>query len=490
MKKPFLKKEIRERGFMLLQTLVFASIAIVMLTGLIGWAGVSVRAARHAFAREQAFQIAEAGIEYYRWHLAHAPTDYQDGTGVAGPYVHNFIDVYGVTLGQFTLTITPPYLGSTKVVVRSVGTVTGDTSATRKVEAQFAKPSIAKYAAVTNARVYYGTGDEVYGPIHSNTGVGFLDGNPDPIAHNTVTSAVTTWNDGANRFGVYTTVPGADPAPPAAVPNRPDVFQGGRQFPVPTVDFSGMTADLSALKTLAQASGFYRAGSGGSGYLVELKTNDTFDLYRVNSLLPVPNNCVNVFNQAGWGTWSVGITGGARTLLGNYAFPGNGIMVFEDHVWVEGMVNTARLTMVAAQFPVNVATYRNIIVNNNLRYTNYDGSDALGFIAQGNFLVGLASANNLRIDGAIVAQNGATFRYYYRGPTGQRCSPNHQRASLTTYGMLASFGQGYFYITSNQGNSGYLSQPASYDTNLLYAPPPSFPLLSDQYQTLYWQEVK
>ena len=42
--------------------------------------------------REQAMQIADAGINYYQWHLAHFQTDYQDGTGVAGPYVHEYID--------------------------------------------------------------------------------------------------------------------------------------------------------------------------------------------------------------------------------------------------------------------------------------------------------------------------------------------------------------------------------------------------------------
>ncbi|MDQ5893346.1 MAG: hypothetical protein QG640_358, partial [Patescibacteria group bacterium] len=29
-----------------------------------------------------------------------------------------------------------------------------------------------------------------------------------------------------------------------------------------------------------------------------------------------------------------------------------------------------------------------------------------------------------------------------------------------------------------------------YDGNLLYAPPPSFPLTSDQYTTLSWEEIR
>jgi hypothetical protein len=100
---------------------------------------------------------------------------------------------------------------------------------------------------VTNSVVYYGSGDEIFGPIHSNVGVGFFNGSPEPIAHNLVTSAASTVG---GQFGVYTTVPAADPVPPAAVPSRPDVFQGGRQFPVPAIDFTTITTDLSSIELL------------------------------------------------------------------------------------------------------------------------------------------------------------------------------------------------------------------------------------------------
>jgi hypothetical protein len=157
-------------------------------------------------------------------------------------------------------------------------------------------------------------------------------------------------------------------------------------------------------------------------------------------------------------------------------------MFFGDNVWVQGQINGQRLTIAVGTFPDNVNTRKNIIVNNNVTYTNFNGTDVLALIAQGNFLVGMASANNLTIDGALVAQEGQTIRYYY----GSNCGAYSVLSSLTTYGMMASYGQGYFYY----GSSGYASQPATYDSNLLYAPPPSFPLSSNQYQTLSWQELK
>ncbi len=138
------------RGFLLAQILVFAGIAASLTAALAGFLGVVIRASAIQVAREQAFQVAESGLEYYRWHLAHAPTDYQDGTGQPGPYAHDYNDADGKKIGTFTLTVTPPPAGSTVVVVKSVGEYLGTTTATRAVEATLAVPSVARFAIATN----------------------------------------------------------------------------------------------------------------------------------------------------------------------------------------------------------------------------------------------------------------------------------------------------------------------------------------------------
>ncbi|HRY62720.1 MAG TPA: hypothetical protein P5056_03045, partial [Candidatus Paceibacterota bacterium] len=130
---------------------------------------------------------------------------------------------------------------------------------------------------------------EVFGPIHSNGGVRF-----DGLAHNIVSSALPDYNDpdhyGGDEFAVHTHVSPLDPEPPADVPSRTDVFEVGRQFPVPAVDFGKFTNDLSQIKTDAKASGKYFGSSGKSGYHFVLKTDNTFDAYQVTALVPVPNN--------------------------------------------------------------------------------------------------------------------------------------------------------------------------------------------------------
>ncbi len=479
------------RGVILINVLVFAAIAVTVTSALVNWGATVLKTARTLDAREQAFQIAEAGVEYYRWHLAHAATDYQDGTGGPGPYVHSVKDADGDTIGQYSLTITPPPVGSTIVKVRSAGTITADPSISRTILATLAIPSLAKYAVVANQNMRFGAGTEVFGPIHSNAGVRF-----DGISHNLITSSLSTYDDpddgsSQQRFAVYTTVSPQDPNPPAAVPSRPDVFMAGRQFPVQSYDFNGLTIDLSQMKTSAQSNGVYLPASGSQGYHIVLKSNDTFDVYKVTALQSAPNNCTNSNNQTDWGTWSVKTqvhpVSGANNSPQNYPFPANGVVFVEDHVWVDGTVNGARLTIAAGKFPDNVSTRKDIIINNDLTYANYDGTDVVSLVAQRNVTTGLFSDDTLRIDAALVAQNGRVGRFYYDSDCKSGGTNYYNRSSLTLYGMIATNQRYGFAYTDG---TGYDIRNIIYDSNLLYGPPPSFPLTSSQYQTISWQEVQ
>lgn len=477
----------KQRGLILVNTLVFASIATIILVGLTSWFGVTITSARDVVLREQAFQIAEAGVDYYRWHLAHWPSDYQDGTATSGPYAHQFYNRAGEHIGDFALTITPPPSGSTIVTVESTGSLVSNPAISRSVRVQLAIPSWAKFAVVSNSDVRFGVGTEVFGPIHSNGGIRF-----DGLAHNVITSARTSYDDpdhsGGNEFGVHTHVSPTDPLPPSVVPVRLDVFEAGRTFPVPSVDFNGITSDLATMKALAQSGGQYFAASGGIGYRMLLQTNDTFLLYRVNSVTTPHSSCTNVNNETGWGTWTVN----TETYLGTYAFPLNGIIFLEDHVWVSGQINTARISIVAGRFPDTPANRRNIIFTNDILYTNYNGTDVIALIAQNNILTGMASLSTLRVDAALIAQYGTVGRYYYRAPYwsfGNRpgCSPYHERTQLTLYGMIGSNLRYGFAFTDG---TGYDTRIINYDANLLYAPPPEFPLTTDQYQVISWEEIE
>lgn len=483
------------KGQLSLQVLIFGAVAIILLSGFLMWADATIKYVARYSERALALQIAEAGIEYYRWHLAHSPQDFQDGTGQPGPYAHDYYDRDGNKLGQFILDITPPSVGSTIVVIKSTGHVDSDSTVEKIIQVKMGIPSYAKYAAVLNADVRFGANTEVFGAIHSNGGVRF-----DGIAHNIVSSAQSSYNDpdheGNIEFGVHTHVnvppaTGVDDsfrtleAPPNSVMTRNDVFLAGRQFPVPAVDFTGITSNLSQIKDDAQANGIYLGDSDEKGYHIILKTNNTFDLYKVTKIENPPNGCVSVVGQQDWGTWSIE----EEQFIDNRPFPTNKLIFVEDDVWIEGQISNARLTVGAAIFPDNPSKRAAITVNNNLLYTNYDGKDALALISQGNFNVGMKSADTLRIDAALVAQNGRAGRYYYKNASGNqdRCAPYAVREEITLYGMLMSNQRYGFAYTDG---TGYQKRNLIYDSNLLYGPPPSFPLISSTYQTISWEEVK
>ena len=474
----------KQKGQIIIHALVFGFVAFVFMSSLASWAVINIKASSRAVNQELAFQIAEAGIEYYRWHLAHAPTDYQDGTGQPGPYVHDFYDKDNNVIGQFTLNITPPPVGSTIVTINSTGTVNSDSEAVSVVEAQLAIPSLAKYSVAVNSDVRFGAGTTALGPIHSNGGVRF-----DGVAFNLVTSAKENYDDpdhaGGNEFGVHTHVNPVDPLPPQDVPVRDDVFMVGRQFPVPMVDFAGFTSDLANIKSNAQNDGLYFADSGELGYHITFNTNNTFNLFKVTSLVPQPNGwCSNWANEDRWGTWSIN----NESFIGTYTIPENGLVFVEDDVWVDGQINSSRVTIASGRFPENSSTYTNIIVNNDLLYTNYDGQDVISLMAQGDVLIGLVSENDLRVDAALVAQNGKVGRNFYYSPF---CGETSLRNSITLYGIIAT-NQRYGLAWGCWWGfcSGYAERNIVYDANLLYGPPPSFPLTASQYETISWKKIK
>ncbi len=128
---------------------------------------------------QKAFNIAEAGLNYYLWRLSHGPGDYKDGKTTPttpdpklgfGPYVHNYVDQTGVTEGTYTIWLNPQGNGSSIVKVRSIGKVK-DTNETRTLEAQIGNPSFASYGVVADDALWFGATAKADGQVHSNAGI-------------------------------------------------------------------------------------------------------------------------------------------------------------------------------------------------------------------------------------------------------------------------------------------------------------------------------
>jgi len=528
------KEKISQSGQALLLAIFLIGIIFSFVVIAVNLSLIGLNRSNQGFRQTHALDVAEAGINYYLWHLVHSPTDYCDGntcpggSGPFGPYVHNYTDNTGKVIGTFTVWIAPPglaqngkvtlchippgtdetlevalsaveghlahgdYLGPCGggessgnppiVTVESRGDV-ADGNENRTIIAQLGVPSFAQYAVVANDTVNhlrFGAGTEVFGPVHNNGGVHF-----DGIAHGLVSSGLATYVDpdnGLTEPGVYTQ---------QSDPNS--VFLGGTAFPVPPVNFAGITSDLTNLRSLAQTGGKYVAvsGSGSQGWHIVLKQNDTYDLYRVTS---VSNTCSGrntdqILSQTTSG-------GGGMSL----PFPNNGVIFVEDKLWIDGRIDSASLTVVAARIGATTSQEKSIIINNDLEYTNYDGTDKLGLIAQHDVSVGLVSegafsgsADNqdLRIDAAMIAQNGRVGRNYFA----RSCSSTYyQRNSVTIYGSIATNQRygftwicGSTWTIGDSCDSGYQSRTINYDPNIALNPPPYFPKIGT-YAILDWRE--
>ena len=505
-----------KKGIILVNALVFAAIAVTVTIALVNWGAQTLKTVRTLTQREQAFQIAEAGIDYYRWHLAHFPADYTDGTTTPQPYVHAFEDELGNTIGHFDLTVTAPPIGSTLVTVKSKGVLAADPTIYRTIQATLGKPSFARYAFAADDFMRFGSGTTVNGPIHSNKGIHF-----DGLALSTVSSALATTTDPDNNCGspancalewaVFTQVGTDDPQPlPVNNPSptfqqlgHQDVFPIGRSISVPNISFSSITNDLSVLKQAAHdaepATDRYNLPDAGSGYygyhmvFADSAGTTTYRLYKVTALVNSPSNsCTSSQNQASsqtnWGTWSIASESAYPSAAGNtFHLPSTGVIFAADNVWVDGTVGDgARVTIAVGVLPAPPPPPApDIIINSDLKYTLKDGSEVIGLIAQGNVTVGLNSGNTMEIDGALVAQGGRVGRFYYNG----NCGVNNDRTTLNLYGMIATAVR-YGFAYGDPPTSGYQTRNITYDPNLLYGPPPSFPLSSSQYVPLSWKEIQ
>jgi len=455
-----------KQGYAIVYLIVIIFIFSTMLLPIVNLLALKLKVIRSTIDKEEALQIANAGINYYQWHLAHFPTDYQDGTGSAGPYVHDYIDLdTQKMIGQYSLVITPPLTGSTIVTIQSAGWTTNNPNAKRIITARYGVPSLAKYAFLSNSIVWIGDTESVSGEMQSNNGIRF-DGNGNAPIGSAKTTYTCTSNQGCSP---PTTKDGIWGSATQTVKNL-------WQFPVPVVDFSSLTSDLSNMKSAAQSAGIYLPPSTKSGYSLVFKSTGKVDIYKVTK---ITNN-----QPTGWDVNGVAhdedTDYSTRSIIfSNKALPSNGIIYIEDKVWVEGTI-AGKIMIAAAKLPYNPNDNMTIYIPNNIVYNVKDGSNMLGLLAQKDIVVSYNAPNNLEVDAALIAQNGSAQFFYY---------PNHKKNSITIYGSIMTYGQWtWSWVNgSNQLVSGYANTSSIYDSNLLFGPPPSFPLSASGYQQMDWK---
>ncbi len=461
----FNKKQKNESGAILILIIVFTGIFLLSISSLLGMVVYQKKLNDQHIAKVQAIHIAEAGINYYRWHLAHAEEDYTDNTGGPGPYIHTYEDPTTGLVGTFSLEITPPTIGSTIVNIKSVGWINKYPNIKKTLEVRYGKPSLAKYSYLTNSDIWLGDSESVSGTLHSNGGVR-MDGTNDSL----VTSAKETY--------ICTTDHGCSNE------EKPGVWGSGPNndlwsYPVTEIDFNSITMDLANLKTEAQNDGHYYAPRN-YGYHIIFQNNGTYNLYRITrlwwALYQIDDDD---FSGCEWKAEEIR----TQHYLGNYSLPNNGIIFIEDNVWVEGTLN-GKVTLASAKFPDSASTNTSIIINNNIQYLARDGNHSLGLIAQKNIKVPRHAPNNLYIDGILLAQKGRVYRANYCW-WWQRSIKNY----IEVYGgIITNKIWTWSWVSGSNTVDGYRNTMSIYDSKLMFEPPPSFPT-SSQYEFISWEEI-
>lgn len=458
---------------MLVLVLVFAGIFTSILTAFIGFVITQGRLVQQDIAAERALTVAEAGLQYYRWYLAHFPDDVTHGTGLPGPYVVPFGQP---PIGEFELSIaSTTYCGQVASLrVESTGYTFDNPTMRRTISARYSRPTVAEYSFIINSNVWAGADRNIFGPYHSNGGIR-MDGTNNSVVTSGQASWTCTSSFGCNptivRDGVFTTTANANPA----------LFA----FPSPPINFAGLTVDLAQMRSRAIAGGLYFGPSGDWGYRLVINDDNTVTVRRVTTAPQTGTFSI----EDDWHYERNRV--GNSTAVGTFPIPADCPLIFvEDKVWLSGTVNR----------PVSIATANlgshsidpSIILEGSITYTSATSSGLLA-VAENNVLVGLVVPNNMTLQGIFVAQNGRFGRNHYSSggthPLPSSLTSYIARNSLTMIGTIVSNGRvGTQWTSGGVFVSGFSSRSNSYDRNLVDNPPPLVPRTSDVYELSDWRD--
>lgn len=467
----------RFRGYLMLMGLVFGAIFLTVLGALSSVSFTQNKVQNAATGGVKALAIAEAGLEYYRWYLAHNPGDLTNGTGGPGPYVLTYDDPEGGPIGTISLDISGNHAcGQPSAIdIVSTGAPNDGSNITRTIRARYAQPTVAQFSYVLNSSVWAGSDRIINGPYHSNGGIR-MDGTVNAPVSSSLESWLCTSSFGCSPQQEVDGVFGSGP--------NSNLWT----FPVPQIDFNGIAADFGSLKTVAQSSGYYlpRFSTGasnsaayGRGYHLIFNENGTVTVRRVSAttqlnVIPVNNADGNtdrslINNETNYDTYTIS--------------PTCGLIFVEDNVWVEGVVQ-GKVTIVAANVTeINVAP--SAVLTDNITYA--DDESGLTLIAEHNVLVAPDSPVDMNLSGVFIAQNGSFGRNLYRN-----CNASYEpKGTLTIHGTTVSnkrTGTRWMNGCGNGDNGGYQLRIDAYDRSLSNDPPPFTPVISEDYKFVDWRE--
>lgn len=450
---------------------------MVLFSSLLGYLVVQYNWVKQKTEQERALQIAEAGVEYYRWRLSHFPTDITDGTGGPGPYIHVYEDPETGAIGEFSLEVGGEVLcGEVQVVqATSTGWTYKDPSITRTIVVKIARPTVADYSYLVDSNVWAGSSRTIIGPYHSN-GVVRMDGDN----RSAVTSKINTADCGPTGLGdcgtYWNDINGVYGAG-----SNPQWWRWGQ----PDIPFTNFDFDFGQMETRALSDGIYLPkisdDASSFGYYLELQNDRTVDIYEVDGVWrwvtsETPGGQDISFPEL------AGTMDTYRTFLRSEPIPQDCPLVYvSDRTWLEGDVS-GKVTVVANDVG---AAAPDLFLQDNIVYETGGGTDGLTVLAERNLLIPLYVPDHMTINGVFFAQKGSYGRNYY--PDVWPYNGYREQSRLTTNGTVVSK-----LRTGTQWGTvqGFEIRDDSYDRNLAESPPPMTPFTSPDFRFIEWREVK
>ena len=479
----FLKKN-KEKGIIVVLVLVFGSVFLILLGGLLGFILLQLKQSNQRLAWNEALDIAEAGINYYKWCLNNQVEE-------SCQTEKDYFDPEGKLIGHFSIEATPTlYCGErTSTTITATGWTNDFPQTKRKIKAIYARPSVAKYAFVSDEGVWYGNSEETRGEVHSNGGIR-MDGENESL----VMSAMDEWvcddsfgcsscpTESGCRIedsncicpGVFTTTSNSNP----------DLFN----YPVPPFDFEGITIDLASIKTAAQSHGIYLPSSidinpNAKGYHLVFKDNGTVDVKIITNLHPI----WRYDSDEGWNKEYLIILN--EYLYNNYSLSSSCPVIFvEDNVWLEGKIK-GKISLASANL-IDPNKDTDIIFNNNIEYASDDNTNGFFAVAEGNLKISTSVFSYFEIKGIYVAQKGRfVFGYYQPIPP---YGFDTIKDKIEIYGTIVSKKRAITTWVSGTGHviHGFKISEHYFDENLVYFPPPFVPNISPEFKIINWEEVE
>jgi hypothetical protein len=423
----------RDDGMALATVVAISAILFLLATTLIMLVTQQQITTSHVVARNKALQVADAGITAYLYQLRYNST-YDVDHPTMGPVA--------TTEGSWTVTASRETSGGV-VTLRSTGQIPG-LGSERRILAKAKFPSFSDYMIVMNDSYAIDSPFKIKGKVYSNG----------PVR-----------NDGEITGHVYS----------KAGITGGGIFGDGKTAycSQPTINFSAINSDMTALSTSAAFTGTNFPASGGLGYRV-------------------------ILNGAG-GTYqkvtAVNSSTGALTLTGSaVAFtipapPMPGVLFFNDRVWIDGTYS-APVTVVSSATQKDTSNSgiggaaspydgSAIFIVGNLKPTNVDNNAIVcGLVAIGDLSIpiwydsmtnnyGGTTSPQLNIWAAMISQTGTL--HCDNDGTGKI-------RDLYVCGARTAIKAGNF--------SGVSKSTMEYDFRLQEQSPPLFPIIRDGSMTV------